>query len=130
MAVHLLPLAQSVVAASGWDNTTRAIMLAGKALPILPDSLRTAENLIEGCDSDVWMAPLPLKPDTLAAWSPSKIVRGVLAVVLEKANQLTPSERAGYDFAAYLAACDLSRHLSQSRGNGLRGVVQRIQRQR
>lgn len=127
MPATLLPLAQSVSDASGWDNTTRAIMLAGKALPVLPDSLRVDDNLIEGCDSDVWMAPLPTQPATLAAWSPSKILRGVLAVVLEKANQLTPSERADYDFAAYLAACDLSRHLSQSRGNGLRGVVDRIQ---
>ena len=35
-----LPIAQSVASAKGWDGATRAMMLAAKQLPILPEALR------------------------------------------------------------------------------------------
>ena len=50
-----LPIAQSVASAKGWDGATRAMMLAAKQLPILPEALRTAQHYVPGCDSDVWL---------------------------------------------------------------------------
>ncbi|MDO6567527.1 SufE family protein [Alteromonas sp. 1_MG-2023] len=143
----LLPIAQTVANAKGWDGATRAIMLAGKQLIALPESVRTESSFVPGCESKVWVARVPFNEfegglsvesllketlskerheDIIAAYSPSKIIRGVLAVLLEKANSLSDKQRKAYDFAQYMSACNLQRHLSQSRGNGILSVLRRL----
>jgi len=62
----------------------------------------------------------------LMAYSPSKVIRGVLAVLLEKANELTPQQRSEFDFERYLSRCQLERYLSQSRGNGIKSVIAKL----
>lgn len=123
----LMPLAARVASATGWDNATRAIMLAGKALPLLPPEMRDPQAYVSGCESDVWVATIELNgQDTIAGWSPSKIIRGVLSIILEKANALDASARASFDFDHYLTLCGLDRYLSQSRGNGVKKVIDRL----
>ena len=129
MSTHseILPLGQSIVSAQGWDGATRAIMLAGKHLPVLPESSRSSRTLVPGCESQVWLALDTNTDKTMVrAYSPSKIIRGVLAVLLEKANSVPSNQRAEIDFHQYLAACQLERHLSQSRANGIAGVIDRL----
>ncbi|MBQ4829714.1 SufE family protein [Alteromonas sp. MMG017] len=128
-STHLLLLGQTVAAAKGWDGATRAIMLAGKQLIALPESSRTEDALVPGCESKVWVACTPSQNTgdlVIAAYSPSKIIRGVLAVLLEKANSLSDEQRKAYDFEQYMNACNLQRHLSQSRGNGILSVLRRL----
>ena len=128
-STQLMPLGQSVATAKGWDGATRAIMLAGKQLLVLPESSRTEDSLVPGCESKVWVASTPSQNTgdlIIAAYSPSKIIRGVLAVLLEKANSLSDEQRKAYDFEQYMNACNLQRHLSQSRGNGILSVLRRL----
>jgi len=124
---EILPLGQSVLAAQGWDGATRAIMLAAKQLPVLPEAARSDENLVPGCESQVWLArDTSTTSSMILAYSPSKIIRGVLAVLLEKANSVSDEHRACVDFHQYLRECELARHLSQSRSNGITGVIKRL----
>ena len=94
-------------------------------------SLRvTRKNLfwrdkVEGCESPVWLATSD-EQGNLMAYSPSKVIRGVLAVLLEKANELTPQQRSEFDFERYLSRCQLERYLSQSRGNGIKSVIAKL----
>lgn len=129
MSVHseILPLGHAIACARRWDEAVRAIMLAGKHLPTLPESNRNDDNLVPGCESQVWLA-LDSTGDTqrILAFSPSKIMRGVLAVLLEKANSVSRDQRAQIDFHQYMADCQLERHLSQSRANGIAGVLYRL----
>jgi len=118
------PLAVALCNASGWDDFTRTLMLAGKQLSVLPACYLTDDNHIDGCESAVWLARVTEGGEsTIMAYSPSKIIRGVLAVLLEKANQLPEDARRDFDFSVYLTACQLSRYLSESRGNGIKHVV-------
>ncbi|TKB04188.1 SufE family protein [Alteromonas portus] len=121
----LLPLASSLANSKGWDDFTRTLMLAGKSLTPLPLDERTAETAIEGCESPVWLAYLT-EQDSVMAYSPSKVIRGVLAVLLEKANALTGEQRRNFDFEDYLSRCQLERYLSQSRGNGIKSVIAKL----
>ncbi len=125
---EMLPLAASLQNASGWDNKMRQLVFASKHLPLLAVDKRTQDNLVKGCDSDVWLDWANSEPGTyFVAYSPSKVIRGVLAVVLEQTNQLSPEALHDFDFEAFAEKLMLSRFLSQSRGNGLRQVIQRIQ---
>ncbi|GFD71174.1 SufE family protein [Alteromonas marina] len=121
----LLPLAQSLADAKGWDDFTRTLMLSGKALAPLPLDARTETNAVEGCESPVWIA-FSENETRVMAYSPSKVIRGVLAVLLEKANALTQQQRETFDYEQYLSRCQLERYLSQSRGNGIKSVIAKL----
>ena len=121
----LLPLASSLAASKGWDDFTRTLMLAGKSLTPLPEGERTADTAVEGCESPVWLA-YSTEHGSLMAYSPSKVIRGVLAVLLEKANALPDTQRGDFDFEGYLSRCQLERYLSQSRGNGIKSVITKL----
>jgi cysteine desulfuration protein SufE len=137
--MQLLPLAQQLSQAKSWDEFTRTIMLAGKKLPAMPEHLQRDANSVEGCESPVWLALLDAESSKssesaegggpsakFVAYSPSKVIRGVLAVLLEKANSLEQQERANFDFGAYLNECQLQRYMSESRGNGIKSVVHQL----
>lgn len=134
--MQLLPLAQQLSQAKSWDEFTRTIMLAGKKLPAMPEHLQRDANSVEGCESPVWLALLDTESSEsgeraglntkFVAYSPSKVIRGVLAVLLEKANSLEHQERANFDFGAYLNECQLQRYMSESRGNGIKSVVHQL----
>ena len=121
--VSLTPLASDVQLAKGWDNVTRAIMLAGKTLS-RPQSQWLAEPyLVDGCESQVWLFA---DKGQIFAWSDAKIIRGVVALVLEKAHTMNMADIASFDFADYLAQLGLERHLSQSRADGINQVIRRL----
>ncbi len=123
----LLPLASGLQAANGWDNKMRQLVLASRQLPLLAVEKRTQDNLVKGCDSDVWLDRANSEAGTyFEAYSPSKVIRGVLAIILEQSNQLSTEALCDFDFDAFTEELALSRFLSQSRGSGLRQVIQRI----
>lgn len=137
--MQLFPLAQQLSQAKSWDEFTRILMLAGKKLPAMPEHLQRDANSVEGCESPVWLALLDAESSKnsesseraglntkFVAYSPSKVIRGVLAVLLEKANSLEHQERANFDFGAYLNECQLQRYMSESRGNGIKSVVHQL----
>ena len=80
-----------------------------------------------GCESQVW-----LKCEkqgnylALSAYSPSKIVRGLLAIIFEPLTHLTIKQIKLFDLHAYLDDLGLGRHVSQSRGNDLQAVIEQI----
>lgn len=112
-----------------WEERYRYIIDLGKQLPVFPETMQTADRIIHGCQSQVW---LEVGFDTsnnallLAADSDAIIVRGLLAIVLAALNNKTPQQVIDYDMQAYFAAIDLLKHLSPTRGNGVLAMVERI----
>ena len=62
----------------------------------------------------------------LEADSDAHIVRGLLGVVLAAYNHKTPADIIAFDIDGYFTQIDLIKHLSPTRGNGLRAMVERI----
>lgn len=121
------PLADAVRGAKGWDDMYRHIMLAGKGLSRLPVEKHTQDNQVYGCESTVFLSVVVNDNQvSLEADSPSKIVRGLMALVFEPLQGLSPRDVSEFDVAGYLTDLGLARHLSESRGNGLSAVVARI----
>lgn len=113
-----------------WEARYAYIIDLGKQVPAMPEALRTGERLVRGCQSQVW---LETRHDREAGrlWlgidSDALIVKGLAAIVLAAYNGKSPAEVLSFDIDALFARLDLMRHLSQTRGNGLRAMVQRIQ---
>lgn len=111
-----------------WEERYKYIIDLGKELPVMDVSLRTPERLVKGCQSNVWIE-VDREGDRLqfAVDSDAVIVRGLLAIVMAAYHDKTPAQILAFDVDGYFQALDLERHLSPTRGNGLRSIVARIQ---
>lgn len=110
-----------------WEDRYKYIIELGRELPPLPDALHTDDRLVRGCQSQVWIdTKLEDGRLQLAVDSDAFIVKGLLGVVLAAYNDRTPAEILAFDIDEYFQQLDLLRHLSPTRGNGLRAMVQRI----
>ena len=110
-----------------WEDKYRFVIDIGRGLPELPGEYKIPENIVRGCQSQVWLlselqdGKLRLRID-----SDAHIVRGLIAIVLAAYQDKPPAEVRTFDIEALFAELDLLRHLSPVRGNGLRAMVARI----
>ena len=112
-----------------WEDKYRFVIDAGKTVPDMDEDLKTEANLVRGCQSQVWLVH-EIKPDgTLALQidSDAHIVRGLISLVLGAYDGKTPAEASAFDIEGLFKQLALLEHLSQTRGNGLRAMIQRIQ---
>ena len=111
-----------------WEERYKYIIDLGKQLPAMSDEKKTEEFLLRGCQSQVWIDSEQADGKLLfEADSDAHIVRGLLGVVLAAFNYKTPADILAFDIDDYFAQIDLVKHLSPTRGNGLRAMMQRIQ---
>ena len=110
-----------------WEQRYQYIIDLGKALPRLDDSQKTEDRLVRGCQSSVWMVSR-VEGDKLHfdVDSDAIIVQGLLALVLAAYDGKTPSDILDFDIDDYFSTLDLERHISPTRGNGLRAIVSKI----
>lgn len=112
-----------------WEDRYAFIIDLGKALPPFPDAERTEANYVHGCQSQVWLihhydeesGKLLLLIDSDAI-----IVRGLAAIILVALNNRTPTDLLATDIDALFERLDLFRHISPTRGNGLRSMISKI----
>ena len=110
-----------------WEERYKYIIDLGKDLEVMPESLQTQDRLVKGCQSNVWLETL-VDGDKLRFLvdSDAIIVRGLLAVVMAAFNEKTAKEILAFDIDGYFSQLDLERHLSPTRGNGLRAIVAKV----
>ncbi len=110
-----------------WEDKYRFIIDLGKDLTPLADAEKTEANLIRGCQSQVWLThqlsdgKLHFQLD-----SDAHIVRGLSAVVLIASNDQSPEQIIALDLDGLFDELDLLAHLSVTRGNGLRSMIEKI----
>ncbi|WP_028293151.1 SufE family protein [Oceanobacter kriegii] len=110
-----------------WEERYKYIIDLGKQLPAMADDKKTDEHLIRGCQSQVWIDSAIVDGKLmLEADSDAQIVKGLLGMVLTAYNSKTPADALAFDIEGYFAEIDLIKHLSPTRGNGIRAMVQRI----
>lgn len=110
-----------------WEDRYKYIIDLGRELPPLADEHRTDGNIVRGCQSQVWLTSRKEGGKLyFDADSDAFIVKGLLAVVLAAYNGKAAQEILDFDIEDYFARLNLLKHLSVTRGNGLRAMVQRI----
>lgn len=111
-----------------WMDRYRYIIQMGEALPALQADEMVDDNLLQGCQSQVWLLPtgdaagrLQLKGTSDAA-----IVRGLVALMLKVYHDQPPQDVLDNP-PAFIAKIGLDEHLSPTRKNGLASMVTAIQ---
>ncbi|MEY2883312.1 MAG: hypothetical protein RL490_1036, partial [Pseudomonadota bacterium] len=111
-----------------WDDRYRLLIDLGRALPAMPDALKTEATRVRGCASQVWLHPRSDAEGRLhfAADSDAAIVKGLVALVLLLVDGQRGSDIDVATVRARLDALGLSKHLSSNRTQGLASMVARI----
>ena len=109
-----------------WMDRYALIIDMGNELPALDEQHKTAENLIDGCQSRVWLHA-EMRDDLLhlEADSDALIVKGIVAMLVRVLGDHTTKEILDCDLH-FIEAIGLQEHLSPTRSNGLVAMVKRI----
>ena len=116
-----------------WEDRYRHVIDMGKAMDPLEDAFKVPATKVGGCASQVWLLPEidGTGPDATFKFrgeSDAMIVRGLIAVLVTLYNEQPVREVLATDATAELGRLGLNDHLSAQRSNGLRAMVERIQK--
>ena len=109
-----------------WADKYEYIIDLGKKLKGLPDSQKTEENIIKGCQSRVWLSA-HMADDKLIfeADSEAVIVKGLVNMLIRILSGHTPEAISQADLY-FLERVGLQQHLAQTRSNGLASMVKQM----
>jgi len=128
--VNYQEIRNTLIASHSWQQSYREIMVLAKQLPSLPDCLKTDDSLIKGCESKVWLH-IDLDEDQqnliLVGDSDTRIVKGLFAIIISMYSGISPAHAKEVDAYAEFETLGLIKHLSPSRGNGVRAIIETIQ---
>ena len=109
-----------------WMDRYQLLIDLGSSQPKLDDKYKTEQNLIDGCQSRVWLQA-DMKDGLLhfQAESDALIVRGIVALLVRVLSDHTPEEILGADLY-FIESIGLREHLSPTRSNGLLSMLRQM----
>ena len=127
LPVEAVTALEAFQAVGSWEQRARMLMQWGERLPALADEEKIDANLVQGCESLVWLVGrLHDGHWQFAASSDARLIRGLVALLLARVNGLSADQLQAVDLPGWFNQLGLSRQLSPSRSNGLNAVLQRM----
>ena len=109
-----------------WMDKYQLLIDLGNDLEPLDEKYKTESNLIDGCQSRVWLqADYTDGKIELQAESDALIVKGIIALLIRVMSGHTPDESLDTDLY-FIERIGLKDHLSPTRSNGLLAMVKQI----
>ncbi len=113
-------------ALTDWMDKYSILIEIGNELDNFDETNRTEQNLIEGCQSKVWLhAWLDNGKIKFMADSDAIIVKGIVALLIRILNNRTPEEILNTDLY-FVDQIGLKEHLSPTRSNGLVSMIKQM----
>lgn len=109
-----------------WMDRYQLLIDLGSSQPKLDDKYKTEQNLIDGCQSRVWLQA-DMRDGLLhfQAESDALIVKGIVALLVRVLSDHTPQEILGADLY-FIESIGLREHLSPTRSNGLLSMLRQM----
>ena len=109
-----------------WMDKYQVLIDLASELPKLDERFKTEDNLIEGCQSRVWLhAEMTDGIVRFEAESDALIVGGIIALLIRVLSGHTPEEILGAELY-FIDRIGLHEHLSPTRSNGLLSMVKQM----
>ena len=115
-----------------WMDKYQLLIDLGNEQEPLEEKYKTEQNLIDGCQSRVWLvaetSPCPSEGGVLIhfrAESDALIVKGIVSLLIRVLGDHTPKEILDADLY-FIEAIGLKEHLSPTRSNGLVAMVKQM----
>lgn len=109
-----------------WMDRYQLLIDLGEEQESLPASDKTDDNLIDGCQSRLWLV-CDEREGLLyyCAESDALIVKGIVALLIRILNGQSPADILASDLY-FIDRIGLSEHLSPTRSNGLLSMVKQM----
>ncbi len=110
-----------------WMDRYQLLIDMGEEQEPLPDGEKTEQNLIDGCQSRVWLVARYDDNGLLhfEADSDAIIVKGIISLLMRVLSGHTPQEILGSELY-FVDRIGLSEHLSPTRSNGLVAMIKQM----
>ena len=109
-----------------WMDKYQLLIDLGNEQQPLDDKYKTEDNLIDGCQSRVWLqADYSDGRIYFTAESDALIVKGIIALLIRVLSGHTPQEIIDADLY-FIDRIGLKEHLSPTRSNGLLAMIKQI----
>lgn len=109
-----------------WMDKYALLIDLGNSLPPLDEKYKTESNLIEGCQSRVWLqADYVDGKIVFRGESDAVIVKGIVSLLISVISGHTPQEILDADLY-FIEKIGLKEHLSPTRSNGLVSMVKQM----
>ena len=109
-----------------WMDKYQLLIDLGNEQEPLDEKYKTENNLIDGCQSRVWLqADYENGKIQFTAESDALIVKGIVALLIRVLSDSTPQEILDADLY-FIEAIGLKEHLSPTRSNGLLAMVKQM----
>lgn len=109
-----------------WMDKYQMLIDLGNELDVLNDKYKNDSNLIDGCQSRVWLqCDLVDGKLQFTADSDALIVKGIIALLIQVLSGHTPTEILDADLY-FIDKIGLKDHLSPTRSNGLLAMIKHI----
>ncbi len=109
-----------------WMDKYQLLIDLGNGQDTLEERYKTESNLIDGCQSRVWLqADYHDGKIIFTAESDALIVKGIIALLIRVLSDHTPDEILDTDLY-FIDKIGLKEHLSPTRSNGLLAMVKQI----
>ncbi|MGE6026862.1 cysteine desulfuration protein SufE [Klebsiella pneumoniae] len=113
---------------ANWEEKYLYIIELGQRLAPLSPEEHSVQNIIQGCQSQVWivMDQDPTGVITLRGDSNAAIVKGLIAVVFILYDRMTALDITEFDVRPWFEKMALTQHLTPSRSQGLEAMIRAI----
>ncbi len=109
-----------------WMDKYNYLIELGKSIPLLDSSKKKEENLINGCQSRVWLdARTQDGKIRFSADSDAIITKGIAALLIRVLDNHTPDEILDTELF-FIKVIGLNEHLSPTRSNGLVSMLKQM----
>lgn len=109
-----------------WMDKYQLLIDLGNEQQPLDEKYKTEQNLIEGCQSRVWLQADEIDGKVVfQAESDALIVKGIIALLIKVVSGHTPDEILNSDLY-FIEKIGLKEHLSPTRSNGLLAMVKQM----
>ena len=109
-----------------WMDKYALLIDLGNSLPPLEEKYKTESNLIEGCQSRVWLQADYIDGRIVfKGESDAVIVKGIVSLLISVLSDHTPQEILNADLY-FVERIGLKEHLSPTRSNGLVAMLKQM----
>ncbi len=113
--------------ASGYNAWQRVIFKLARELDKLPTPYQLDDYLVQSCDSNVWMVYQEIDGRIyFLAGADSRIIKGLLAIVLTPLNGINISDYSAFAQNVYLSELPLKDHLTASEQSSLNAIEDEV----
>ncbi len=116
-----------------WEQRYQYLVELGEKLPPMPEELKTEDNKVKGCMSQVWVHAYrdSENPERIHFHGDcdTSIIKGVLALLIQLLDGRTAEEIQNLDVDEFFTRLKLDEHLSPNRHFGIYALVELMKQQ-